>query len=521
MPIFNARDLGSMGVVSDIAPWDLPPNALSDGRNFRVSSGKILASGGSKRISQSGAGTELGHIDQAIRFNGETQWVVCGADGIYVFDGVNFSNVYSTSDVNPDLWTTCKIGRVIFFNHPDVGPLYWRSDDESLGAPEDLPWSPSEPTWSNWKAKVLVSHRNFLFAMNMTEVENGQTQVLDDRVRWSHPIEPNGIPYTWEPANDADKSSLAGYVTLGRGGAIVGAESLRDSLVIYSDQAVNVLDYTGDQLMWRRRTVSQAAGLIGKEAVTEVRGTHYFMAYDDILMFDGNQSQSILHNRLRKKYASTIDTTNLRNSFSFHNKTYNEIWFCFPEKGATYPTMAYVFNYRDGTMSIRDLSLTKQFPHAEYGKSPGSDETWETVESNWSSERSSWRLGGQDAFDGQSLAVSGEHLYNIDTQAPDEDVRTFVERTHMPVAGHDVTTTITRIYPQLEGSSTVQMRVGSHQSASDGVRWAKPNDFDSAADRKIDSRATGELMAIRLDGKASDNFNFTGFDAEYVTAGKR
>ena len=96
-----------------------------------------------------------------------------------------------------------------------------------------------------------------------------------------------------------------------------------------------------------------------------------------------------------------------------------------------------------------------------------------------------------------------------------------MERTHIPVAGQDVTTTVTRVYPQLEGSSTVQMHIGSHQSAGDGVRWSKPNDFNSASDRKIDSRATGELMAIRLDGKASDNFNFTGFDAEYVTAGKR
>jgi hypothetical protein len=523
MPIFNYRNMGQVGVVSDLAPWDLPDNALSDGRNFRVSAGKIQASGGSKLMSQSGAGSELGHIDQTKMFNGENEWVVCGADGIYVFNGVAFDKIYSVSGLNPDLWSTCKIGRVIFFNHPDHMPLFWISDDEQLGAPEPLPWSPTVADWQaqGCKARVLASHRNFLFAMNTTEIENGETNYYTDRIRWSHPVEPNGIPYTWEPANNADKSSLAGYVTLGRGGEIIGGESMRDAFVVYSAEAVNILDYTGDALMWRRRTVSQTAGLIGKEAVEEVRGNHYFMAADDIIIFDGNQAQSLLHNRLRKRYANTIDTVNLKNSFCFHNKTFNEIWFCYPEKGHTYPTTALAYNYRDNTMAIRDLSLEKEFRHAHYGKTTGSDLTWNTVETEWSSERSSWRLGGQNPFDGMSLAVSGDNVYNVDTQTPDEDITTFVERQQMPVAGHDTNTTVTRLYPQVEGSSTVKVSVGSHQHAGDGVAWAKPVDFTASEDRKVDIRSTGELHSFKVEGKAKDNFNLTGFDVEFALAGKR
>jgi hypothetical protein len=63
--------------------------------------------------------------------------------------------------------------------------------------------------------------------------------------------------------------------------------------------------------------------------------------------------------------------------------------------------------------------------------------------------------------------------------------------------------------------------VGSHQSAGDGVRWSKPNEFNPVTDRKVDSRATGELHAFRVEGKANGNFNFTGFDVEYAAAGKR
>ena len=80
-----------------------------------------------------------------------------------------------------------------------------------------------------------------------------------------HPAEPNGIPFSWRPTIE-QADSIAGWVNLGRGGSIMGGESLRDSFVIYSEQAINVIDFTGDALGWRRRAISSAAGLVGKEA---------------------------------------------------------------------------------------------------------------------------------------------------------------------------------------------------------------------------------------------------------------
>lgn len=514
--------MGQAGVISDIAPWDLPDNALSDGRNFRVLSGKIQAAGGSKIASQHGAGTELGHINQAVTFNGEGLWFVCGADGIYTFNGLGFDFQHG-ANVNPDGWSTCKIGRVMFFNHPEYKPVYFASEDENSSGISPLPWSPQHGDWAakGCKAKVLNSHRNFLFAMNTTETDGGLTNYYSDRIRWSHPVEPNGIPYTWEPADDDDRSSLAGYLTLGRGGEIIGGESLRDSFVVYSDEAVNILDYTADALQWRRRTVSQIVGLVGKEAMVEVNGTHFFMANEDILAFDGNQARSILHNRLRKQYALSIDTTNVRNSFAFHNKTFSELWFCFPEKGNTHPNVAYAYNYRDNTFAIRDLSLTNMFRHAHVGKATTTEDAWNTVETEWSTERSTWRLGGQAPFDRVALGVSGENVYNIDTQNPDEDIDTFIEREHMPVQGHDNATTVTRVYPQVEGSGEIKISVGSHQQAGDGVKYRGPAPFRPGVDRKIDMRSTGELHAFKVEGKANSNFNLTGFDVEFAVAGKR
>ena len=199
-----------------------------------------------------------------------------------------------------------------------------------------------------------------------------------------------------------------------------------------------MLDFTGDALVWRRRTVSQNAGLIGRDALVEVSGRHYFISNEDILVFDGNQAQSLLHNRLRKRFASTLNEDARHTSFAAHNKMMGEVWFCVPEEGYDEPNMAYVFNYRDDTWSLRDLSTERTFSHACYGNQPTVISAWDDWEGVWANERTTWATANRQAFDGVMIGSSGPDVYNIDTQNPHEEgLTTFIERTHLPIVGHD------------------------------------------------------------------------------------
>ena len=249
MPVMNVRDMGSMGVVSDIAPWDLPPSALTDGSNFRVSAGKIQTVGGMKDL-QFPAGDQLGPRDAEHGLGQEQPVGRARRDHRACLGRHKLArdilNGLALSVPNPHLWSTCQIGAQVFMNHPEYYPLSWEDRDgadDQFAKP--LPWKPGQ-TWedANKRCKVLRAHKNFLWALGIKE--DGYT--FSDKVHWSHPAEPNGIPYTWEPPGPDDLSSIAGYVTLGRGGAVVGGESLRDSFVIYSDEAINVMDFVGDAL---------------------------------------------------------------------------------------------------------------------------------------------------------------------------------------------------------------------------------------------------------------------------------
>lgn len=550
--LINVRGIGEVGVISDVAAWELPPNGLTDGRNFRVMSGKIQASGGSKKDnvkyrardwdgqigswddskeygwgSGSSASGKIGHLLQSSDFEGNSKWLACTSKTVESYSENEFEIILDIGrDINEQSWTSCQIGQVTFLNNPSINPVYFT--DWSTGSEDaiKLPWVAGGDSWEDRdvSARMICSHKNFLFAMGMTEPDpvNGGTAYYEDRVRWSHPCDPNGIPYTWE-GPDVDPSSLAGYLTLGRGGRIIGAESLRDSFVIYSEKALNVLDFTGDALVWRRRTLTQNAGLVSRDGLVEVSGRHYFISNEDIIVFDGNNAQSILHGRLRKRFGSTLNEDARNASFAVHHKMMGEIWFCVAEEGYDQPNVAYVYNYRDNTWALRDLSTERTFTHAAYGVQPTATYEWGAWEGLWADERATWATANRQAFDGALIGASGPDVYNLDTQNPEEEgLTTFIERTHMPIVGHDDVSTITRVYPLVEGKTPVKVSVGSHHYAGDGARWAgDKREFSPSTDRKVDVRTSGELHSWRVEGPANGNFDISGIDVEWQPAGSR
>jgi hypothetical protein len=532
MPIINVREIGRTGIISDVAPWDIPVSALTDGMNFRATNGKIQTAGGLRNAEYPNAeADQLGHLSQQTDRAGNSSWLVYGEKTVKQWDGSTAKDLLTSVGAlnlkDPAKWSSCKVGAQTFMNHPDSYPMHWFDADNTSNVCEWLPWSPASGTWeqASRSAFVIRSHKNFLWALGM--VEDGV--VYPDRVRWSHPMESNGIPYTWEPPNDVDASSIAGYVDLGRGGAVVGAESLRDSFVIYSADSISVMDFTGDALGWRRRVVSSSSGLVSKEAVVEVNGIHYFMSRDDILMFDGNQVTSLLHNRLRDRLAQTLNTDSARSCWAAHNKNFNEVWFAIPEAGDDHPSTAFVFNYRDGTWAIR--SLERQMRFGEFGDATtGFDyRTWDEYEPgnpgadvHWDSVRSSWHLTGSLPFAGVMYGVEEVNVHNIDPDAPDTPPVSFVSRTDLPIGGHEANTTITRVYPLIEGTSEVELRFGSQQHAGGPVRWAGGwKRFRPGVDRKLDIRTTGELHAYEIRTIDDGFFNLTGMDVEFSMAGAR
>ena len=111
---------------------------------------------------------------------------------------------------------------------------------------------------------------------------------------------------------------------------------------------------------------------------------------------------------------------------------------------------------------------------------------------------------------------------DVDPRLNYERKPTIIRRTDLPIGGHEANTTITRLYPLVEGTAPIQVRVGSQQQAGGPIKWAGGyRTFTPGVDRKIDVRTTGEVHCYEIKSDGGSWFNLTGMDIEFKPAGSR
>ena len=326
------RNIGLKGLNTDIAPWDLDPEFVTFGFNFRVLENSMVTTGGFEDWSTSPVDFKSGFIMHVGATSGD-YWLIAGRNAVYAFDGFTWTDVSSTTGypgLGPDdelLWTGCMLGQIPIINNPQANPEYWspQSPGQIL---QPLPWD-AGTTWAERgiNAKVIRSHKNFLFALNLQDGATSQP----DSYRWSTAADINGLPFTWD---ETDVSALAGIASLGGdGGEIIDGLSLRDSFVIYSERAIDILDFTGGEFVWKRRELSNTVGLLSKDCVVEVKGVHYLMTDGDIVRNDGTNITSIIHGKIKRQYTNNLNPDRYTRCFAVRNTTTKEIWFCVPQEG--------------------------------------------------------------------------------------------------------------------------------------------------------------------------------------------
>jgi len=535
LKLLTVNNLGQAGYNSDIAKMDLGPEYLTYAENFRIDRASLETFGGTiVSIDPPDDGDSIGLL-YAIRTTTENAWFILGQHSIYQFDGNLWVNVSPENedgdpiDLNLSagrevLWTGCVIGKTVFFNHPDIGPLY-ATIGSDVGSFQDLPFTFGDPAQGIPPAtfrevgiffEVMRSHKNFLFGFALTEGGN----FFGDSYRWSHPADENGIPFTWD---ESDLSSLAGRASLGGdGGQIIDGLSMRDSLFIYSQDSIDFLAFTGGDFVWQRNRLSSIVGLLSKDCVVEVKGVHYLMVDGDIVKNDGTNITSIIHNRIQKEFNSSANAESLTTSFSLRNDSKKEIWFCIPEGESTFPTKAYVYNWRDDTWYLKDFSPA--IVSGASGVRPVDKDTWEEMSSTWENETRQWASGRATSINDTLIGVySDGTLIEIDpTGNIDEDgFNTVLERTDYPLEGNRVNNTVVRVYPHISSSGNVLIQVGSQQFPGDSVNWEDAQTFDPNTQRKLDVRTTGELFCWRVTSIEQSRFRLSGMDFEYANAGVR
>jgi hypothetical protein len=522
MPVITIMNMGLKGINTDMTNWDLPAEYITSGKNFRVFGNAIRATGGTADWSNVPAsiGT-AGHMHTAYWDQTTSNvFLVAGTQGIYAFQGggtiIDSGPYVGIDDDNVIDWQGTNLGSIALMNHFNHFPLYWPSAQPSFPM-SILPYD-STQTWQDVdrSCKVMRSHKSFLIALNIRQGGN----YYPNTFHWSHPADINGIPPSWD-YNDRD--FLSGIAEIGGdAGKIIDGRSLRDEFAIYTENGISLLTESGDSFVFNLREMSSTIGLAAPNALVSVKGNHFFLGDDDILMNDGSQVSSIAHNKIRRGLANVVNTDKIKNSFALRHDQFKEIWFCVPEVGEDYATIAFVYNYKDDSWQIRDLiEPTIHAAQGTYGDAP---KNWITWQGNWNQQTLNWTTRSRGVID---LTIAGiqddtfRFLDPVGEAVTSGDLNAKIERINFPLEGHEKVTTITRVYPHIEGKNPVKIQFGSQDSAYSDIRWKPAVVFTPGKDRKIDVRTTGELHCWRIESIDQGRFNMSGMTIEYQMSGAR
>lgn len=533
MAILPIRDFGSLGIIKDIDPFDLPPNAFSSGVNIRFANG-TLQRGPIYRDVRS-LSKEASFVDGLTPLSGLDYVVVGYTDGtIDRIAGQTVTDITPsgfTPNPTPIQWTSTNLSDVYYVNREDHVPWYIVRGGSQMA---------SLPNWNTgWRCKSLRSFNGQLIAIGMTEgaVEYPTT------IRWSDFTVAGAVPGTWTPSttNSAGRNTIAEMVN-----PLLDGLSLRSAFMLYSRDEVWAMEPSQDNSVFTFRRLFANGGVINKNCVIEFDGKHYVFGFDDIYIHDGVQRKSIAEGRVRQYIYRTMNKKYAQRFFTVHNRVLNEIMFCYvsgdelvswSSDGAACNRAA-VYNYVEDTWTFYDLPMSLFAGVANLDTSL----IWGDAETPWDLTGGSW-LDKDDGFKRNVMFVG----VNSGLLTPKLHVLEAYDTGSVSVALDTVATTrcfvrrdgidLDEINAELRGYKQVisiypegrVYRSGSPLSFQFGVTnypdelpvLGTPMTYDGSTDYKLDYRDAGRFLTLLISYNDYKSFTLSGMDVDIMITGSR
>lgn len=564
------RDLGQVGVVTDANPYSLPPNAFSKALNVVFDENRVQRAPLFKQLFPAIRSTlpydtvtgtfdaQAGTYDAAegnpassARFVssyadaqfGETVFV-CDNDGTvraYPNGSLAFVSPGSGTVTNEAPWTHAQVAGLSFLAREGARP-YVRN------VKTDTNYSLMAGDWvSTHSAKVVRGYLDYVIVLNVTK---GTTE-YPTMVKWSNPVEYSSAVATvaWDPTNPGYVAgeNIIGEMTSGiRDGHVLGT-----NFVLYAQEQVWMMEYTGSSLVFNFRRLFPTGGIFNTNCVVEIEGKHFVFGEDDLYVHDGVSKQSIADGRVRRAVFNALNRNKRSAAFVMHDSVSNLVYFCYNTssdevkwRDTQFCNQAAVYNYRSDTWSFMDL------PNIIGGAESNIDlqsNTYPQVSGSYEIYNSSFvsfegvkpkvtiALGITDVANGltesrvYAVDLPAVSLTNLpvtqETRAPAVAERIGIDLddpgTGLPLRAYK---TITEIVPQASfdaSASTFTWEVGSADLATSAVVYRTSTVFDPSTDYKIDTKVSGRYLAYRITSESLENFKITGFDANVVSTSKR
>jgi hypothetical protein len=534
------RDLGKLGIVKDVAPFDLPPNAWSDGSNVVFGANRVTSAPIPRVLSDiTSVESETPPLYAAVIESANGYDPIITAHSNYTFnifqnntltDITPDGNVPSTSDAR---YTSAVLAGLFYINRPDRVPLYYNSLTLKL---EALPnWDSAD------RCRLIRAFKDFLIALNVTKGSTAYPTMF----KWSDATLSGQVPDDWDTA---DLSSLAGENVFSEASSeIVDGLTLRNDFAVYTQNDVFMVEYIGGQAVFAFRRAFTDDGAIAQDCVVEVKGAHYVFGTKDIYVHDGASKRSLLEGRAKSYLYNSINPTKAGQCFAFHYPRLNSVFFCYPstESGTYYrnPThcnRAVVYNYALDNLSFVDLPNVSSATFAN----TAAKLTWETAMTiQWD------QMGGQWADQDDDLvrhvvltSIKNEGLTESRLIALDDLTSSkigkptssemlppaYVQRSGITLEAlgvmldsRSMTSTLYPLVQQNSSASNFYITFGRAEEPDVSPLQYNRSRFDPRTTYKVDSRNTGRFLFLKFEFPVEEAVFLSGYDVKLQRISRR
>ncbi len=525
MPRIAIHDVGSVGIVRDIPPHLLAPEAWSNGQNVRFQDNKVLKMTGHQLLFD--PPTVAPYWAIAVPTENTMFWLYAGLDDIYTVKdtGVHTkitraSGIYTGAASN--LWNGSTLGGIPVITNGVDDPQSWSPISEAQLL-VDLP---------NWPAdnqcKFIRAFKNFLVALHITK----SGTVSPHMVKWSHPADPGSVPSSWDET-DATKDAGEQELSDSQAGTIQGAALLRDILVIYKDNSAWGMQFVGGRFIFRFFLLFTETGLLSPNCVKALpnQEQHLVMTGEDLIVHNGQIAESVIDKKWKRFINTNLDPDNFANSFIVNNRIEDEMWFCFPEVGNTVASLAITLGIKTGTIGVRDLTEAAFIASGVVDEATSS-ESWDGDTDTWDSDTSIWGVRSFFPQSPELLLVdpTNTKLFKLDAtnRFDGVNITSFVEREGIALVGNDrqgnpkadvsKRKLLKRIWIKAEGGP-FEVRLGSQQFVDGAITYEAAQTFTPGTDQYIDGAVNGPLLAVRFQSSANVAWAVHAYDLDIEVLG--
>jgi len=475
---------------------------------------------GTELISYTGVSTNnLTGITRAV--NGSTR--AAHSSGTTVTNAADFvdwgeASSASVVTLEPGLWSLSNFGQVLVATIANGKTFTWNAGDAARLTTRASTTTSGFSTSANPTATrvTLVSPTTRHLIHLGTETTIGNTATQDNMfIRFSDQ----------EDINDYTPTAIntAGSQRLQDGTKIMGALKGKDSILIWTDNALYTMKFIGAPFTFGFEQVGTNCGLIGKNAVIEIDGVAFWMSPNGFFMFDGTVKS--LPCSVEDYVYDQADTTKGQQVYAGLNNQFTEVIWYYPSINSAYNDQYVVFNYgeqmRGGVWYIGTEARTSWIDATVYPKPIA-------TKFNSSASGSFPEVIGEDGLGQTTLFEHEVGTDQVNADGSTTTVTSFVKSYDFdlqsgPVAG-ETFLAMRRFVPDfkdLQGNAKVTLAVKRYPQQSETTTALSPFTINSSTDKK-DTRARGRFVNIKIENTSvSESWRFGTLRIDVQPDGRR